>query len=435
MADDKSFFGPILRGELDVVRSMIAEGIPINDPKGAGHTLPLAYAIDRGQTEIAKLFVESGADLNDTRTQFEKAPLHLAADKGRIEILRTLLRAGADVRTADKNGWTPLDAAACHDGGKAGLMVAELIQRGADVHRVSKTWDTPLIKASWMGHLSAINELLKNGADPNIMGAFGTPLIRAVEKKRVDAVIALRLGGADPNRRYVAPEKDGRAWDFDGMTPLEYAKARKQKKLIPLLEATLEELKILATPPPLTAADVPALWKRIEKSANKVDKSIKKSLNRAAADADLQAVEKTCGISLPADFLASCAIHDGQKPGADESLVPEDWFDGPYELLPAAAIVSEWNMWKSLVDGGEFRNQSSAPDDGIRDAWWHPGWIPIAGNGGGDFLCLDLAPVDKGRIGQVIELRHDSPARRMGAASFAEFLREVAERWENRAAD
>jgi cell wall assembly regulator SMI1 len=256
--------------------------------------------------------------------------------------------------------------------------------------------------------------------------------MQAVQNRRADAVIALRLGGADPNLRHVADAS--RSQPFDGMSPLEYAKALKQKKLIPLLESTLEELKILATPAPRTAAEVPALWKRIEKHANKVDKSIKKSLNRAASAQDVEAIEKTCGISLPADFLASCAIHDGQKPGAEESLVPEDWFDGPYELLPAETIVREWNMWKSLVDAGEFRNQTSTPDDGIRDAWWHPRWIPIAGNGGGDFLCLDLAPADKGRVGQVIEMRHDSPARRFVAVTFADFLRELADRLENLAA-
>lgn len=424
--------GPIIRGELDVVRDLIGRGAPLNEPMGVFRSLPLEYAIDHGQTQIAKFLIDKGANLNDNRTQFHQGPLHLAANKGRVEIVRALLKAGADVGLLDKNGWTPLDAAASYSGGKAGLMVAEIIKCGGDVNRGSNTWGTPLIKACWQGHISAVQELLRHGADANVMSANGTPLFVAISNKRADAIIVLRLAGADPNLRYTYPEQTNGNKDHRHKTPLQFANEIKQKKLVELLEVPLNALESLAAPPKVTEEDVPGLWKRIEKYARKVDPGIKKVLNKGASAHDIAAIEQASGIQLVGDFRASWAIHDGQLGG---ELIPEDWFDQPYELLPAESIITEWKTWKSLIDTGEFRNDESTPDDGIRADWYHPAWIPIASNGGGDFLCLDFAPVAKGRVGQVIEMRHDSPTRRLVAGSFVEFLRELAERWESRSAE
>ena len=63
---------------------------------------------------------------------------------------------------------------------------------------------------------------------------------------------------------------------------------------------------------------------------------------------------------------------------------------------------------RSLLDTGEM-NRRAIADKGIQKQWWNSAWIPFADNGGGDYLCLDLAPMACGNPGQVIAMRHDSP--------------------------
>jgi cell wall assembly regulator SMI1 len=56
--------------------------------------------------------------------------------------------------------------------------------------------------------------------------------------------------------------------------------------------------------------------------------------------------------------------------------------------------------------------------------------VPVASNGGGDALCVDLAPAPGGAVGQVITMSHESGERRRVAGSFAELLRRLAEHYE-----
>jgi cell wall assembly regulator SMI1 len=64
-----------------------------------------------------------------------------------------------------------------------------------------------------------------------------------------------------------------------------------------------------------------------------------------------------------------------------------------------------------------------------------PGRIPVASNGGGDSLCIDLAPVGGGTIGQVIVIRHDCPGRTRLASSFCELLDRLASHYERQVDD
>src|SRR5262249_47490208 len=119
-------------------------------------------------------------------------------------------------------------------------------------------------------------------------------------------------------------------------------------------------------------------------------------------------------------------IHNGQKDEGD-LIPPLAENEESYFLMPTADIVREWKSWKKLADGGEFEGKESGPDRGIVDAWWHPGWVPFASNGGGDSICLDLAPTGEGQAGQVITMNHESAKRELLAPSFAHWLAALAE--------
>jgi cell wall assembly regulator SMI1 len=171
-------------------------------------------------------------------------------------------------------------------------------------------------------------------------------------------------------------------------------------------------------------------WKRIETwlAANAPD--LRKSLRPPAKDAALGKLRAKLGMALPADLVESLQIHDGQKSDADIGLFPSGtWELGAlpsFRLLSAAEIGREWKMMKELHDMGEFAGRKAAAQRGVRADWWNLAWIPIADDGGGDYMCLDLAPAKGGAAGQLILFFHDMDERRLLARSLAAWLTRLA---------
>lgn len=137
-------------------------------------------------------------------------------------------------------------------------------------------------------------------------------------------------------------------------------------------------------------------------------------LNPPASDEQISQLEERLDARLPADFVACLKIHNGQN-GFSSVL------DG-MEFLSCEEIYSQWFVWKDLLDGGDFKDIFSEPEEGIKTDWWNPKWIPFTHNGGGDHLCLDLDPAPSGLTGQVITMWHDMEARELKAKNFAEYF-------------
>jgi len=150
-----------------------------------------------------------------------------------------------------------------------------------------------------------------------------------------------------------------------------------------------------------------------------------RSLAKPAAMAAISNLEALIGVELPVDFKQSLAIHDGQQPGAEVGEFPGFYPNddtGSYYLMGCKAIVRDWKMLRSVKKCGDFDGRKADPEPGVKDVWWDTLWIPFAANGGGDYLCLDLAPATHGTIGQVIGVMHDAAGRRICAKSFGEWL-------------
>jgi len=145
------------------------------------------------------------------------------------------------------------------------------------------------------------------------------------------------------------------------------------------------------------------------------------SLNPPAADEQIASLQYALGVALPEDFVACLKIHNGQKPGAG------GLFEGS-EFLSSDEILAQWALWKELLDDGEFEGINSDPARGVRDDWWNANWIPFTHNGGGDHLCLDLAPGASGSVGQVISMWHDSGERELLAPDFGAWFKSFVKR-------
>ncbi len=171
-------------------------------------------------------------------------------------------------------------------------------------------------------------------------------------------------------------------------------------------------------------------WKAIEKRLAKLRPELLQSLAPPAPAESVAKLEAAAGLVLPAEFKESLAIHDGQKPGAETGEYPAFYADdecGSYFLLGVRGMLRDWRMFCSVEDAGDFEDAEAAPDPGVAEVWWSRGWVPFAGKGGGECLCLDMAPGAGGVPGQVIRFRHDAPARQLLAASYAEWLTQQAD--------
>lgn len=135
------------------------------------------------------------------------------------------------------------------------------------------------------------------------------------------------------------------------------------------------------------------------------------ALNPPATNEQIASLEQALGITLPDDYVACLKIHNGQATGVG------GLFEGA-EFLSTDEILAQWTVWKDLLDSGDFAGITSEPASGIRNDWWNAGWIPFTHNGGGDHLCLDLAPDAAGSRGQVITMWHDSGERELIAPCF-----------------
>ncbi len=161
-------------------------------------------------------------------------------------------------------------------------------------------------------------------------------------------------------------------------------------------------------------------WTKIEKWLKTNAAPIYESLNEGATEEDFEELEDLINKKLPENFKAFYRRHDGQSPTSDGMIDAE-------ELLSISRIMEEWEVWKDLDDKGVFDDSVSDADNGVREDWWNPLWIPVTCDGSGNHYCLDLNPDEGGKKGQIIRIWHDSAERELIANSFEEWINDYAD--------
>uniref|UniRef100_A0A3Q4ME11 Ankyrin repeat domain 52a n=1 Tax=Neolamprologus brichardi TaxID=32507 RepID=A0A3Q4ME11_NEOBR len=141
-----------------------------------------------GHLEVVKLLVSRSAD-KSCKDKQGYTPLHAAAASGHIEIVKYLLRMGADIDEPNGFGNTALHVA-CYMGQEA--VATELVNHGANVNQPNKCGYTPLHLAAVSTNGALCLELLvNNGADVNqqvaVLGRFARTRVGIV----VDGLIRL----------------------------------------------------------------------------------------------------------------------------------------------------------------------------------------------------------------------------------------------------
>ena len=151
---------------------------------------------DAVAVRIVQALIDAGADVKQSLPDGETA-LYVYASRGRSELLAPLTSAGADVDQRETAmGETPLYTACRHGHISA---VRELLRLGANAVTPTNTKESPLWVASRRGHLLIVEALLGAGAPVNAQDEVGeTPLHKAAEYGHLAVLKALLAAGADP---------------------------------------------------------------------------------------------------------------------------------------------------------------------------------------------------------------------------------------------
>ncbi|MEM9692850.1 MAG: SMI1/KNR4 family protein [Myxococcota bacterium] len=168
---------------------------------------------------------------------------------------------------------------------------------------------------------------------------------------------------------------------------------------------------------------VRAAWARLERWLNENHLQRTTMLAPGTGGDELAALETAIGQPLPNQLTASLLQHDGES---DDSV---GLFYG-YELLSVEGMLRAWRTWQDVVAGSAEHEPPIDPVDGLVAKHWHRGWIPLAGDGGGNFFCVDGDPGPGGKRGQVFFLDHETGPQAIEAPSLAAWLDGFAARLE-----
>ena len=94
-----------------------------------------------------------------------------------------------------------------------------------------------------------------------------------------------------------------------------------------------------------------------------------------------------------------------------------------YDFLSLASALKERDSMRSIAPQYEGYVEERPRDQRIRPGWFHDGWLPFAGFGGGILLLIqDYSPTEEGNIGQIIAFTHDPDEISYVAPDFQTFL-------------
>lgn len=160
------------------------------------------------------------------------------------------------------------------------------------------------------------------------------------------------------------------------------------------------------------------LWGLIIERGSKTEENFKESLNLqpGASEEELQLVENILGVSLPEEMKSFYRVYNGQVWHFQGNALVRN-----LTLSPTFKIIENWKFLQREFDPDDDLELDI--EEAIKPVFWNSKWIPIAENGGGDYLCIDMEPSETGVFGQVIYYWHDWGNRSVEAENLYEFIK------------
>lgn len=170
---------------------------------------------------------------------------------------------------------------------------------------------------------------------------------------------------------------------------------------------------------PVTATSMDELWSALEDWLGQYLPEVLVDLNPGCSNQELTELERRLDCRLPEDVKAFYRRHDGQK-GQATGL-----FCG-LPFLSAIALYDQWSAWRDLaLEDEEIITEiesESYPDGAIKPVYINLKWIPLAHDGSGNHLGVDLDPDTTGIVGQVINFGADETRKFVLADTLTNFM-------------
>lgn len=142
-------------------------------------------------------------------------------------------------------------------------------------------------------------------------------------------------------------------------------------------------------------------WRRIEDWLTEHAPESLAQLGSPVTADDLALAGRVVG-DLPPEYVALLRIHDG----VDSAQYGTGIFGG-FVLRSLAGALADRDSWRQAYD--DLRRDydidaSMQAPAGVRQAWWHAGWLPVAVNADDPrtTVFLDLDPAPGGTRGQLV---------------------------------
>ena len=184
-------------------RSLAADGVDIEQTRGATECTPLLEAVCTGDAVVVALLLHAKADVS-ARDNRGATALHWASAQGSAQVVQVLLKAGSDVSAMDNDRDTALHAAAS-EGHTA--VVWELLANGADPSAKNNDDMTPRKSAKRRGHKEVARLLAPGGTAKENSATVRSRLINAAKPKTRSVAFGGQHQQPSSNQTWV-PELD-----------------------------------------------------------------------------------------------------------------------------------------------------------------------------------------------------------------------------------
>ena len=195
------------------------------------NSTPLHAAVDGGHFSVVEVLLKHGADPTHTKGD-QPPPVHMACSQGKVDMVQVMVEhAGKKIlHLHNQSGQTPLHRSA--SGISCTHVLTYLVKEGVEVNPIDNQGRTPLTYAIFVGCLSAVKELVANGADPTIKDNQGNNALHVAVQQRRKAIVGCLLDL--PIAAQLAT--DGDSWNRN---PLHLALFHGYGELVPPLVSTI----------------------------------------------------------------------------------------------------------------------------------------------------------------------------------------------------
>ena len=141
------------------------------------------------------------------------------------------------------------------------------------------------------------------------------------------------------------------------------------------------------------ARSIDAIWDDIEPWLAQNAPRIHAGLAPGASAEQIGALETAIGAPLPVELRDWFRRHDGAPTLRS------------YDFLSTQRALATWRGRNEMLDDGTFLDGRAPADDSgeyFEPVWWHRSWLPIAEDGCGNLICVDLAPGPAAVRGQIL---------------------------------